>query len=106
MTLSNIHDGPADEAQSFKLINRGYAPDVYSAGQYFETCEDMYDHMLNCMPPKFFDGNAFMMSEASTGNLAEVYVRIDGRYYCITCENTSQLVMNRTLHALRSEVGD
>lgn len=50
MQITRIYDTVADYQKSFDLINRGYAPEQRSAGQYFETTEEIYTYFLNVLP--------------------------------------------------------
>lgn len=84
MNFQKINEGVADNSRTFELINRGYSPDVYSAGQWFEVQEDEYFYFLECMPPMDFNGSAFSMREFSTGNLTNAFARFGDRFYCLT----------------------
>ncbi len=84
MGYEQLHEGVADYDTSFALINRGYEPDQHKAGQWFETTEDVYNYFLNVLPPLYFDGSNFMMCEASTNTLSEMFMQINGRFFCLT----------------------
>jgi len=80
-------NGVADYDTSFEIVNRGYEEGQYEAGQWFETTEDVYQHFLGALPPLYFDGSAFVMSEPSTCSLSEGFIQIDGRYFCLTMKH-------------------
>lgn len=83
MQITRIYDTVADYEKSFDLINRGYAPEQRSAGQYFETTEEIYTYFLNVLPPLDFTADGFSMSEFSTGSLTDCFLRCNGRYFCL-----------------------
>ncbi len=83
MQITRIYDTVADYQKSFDLINRGYAPEQRSAGQYFETTEEIYTYFLNVLPPLDFTADGFSMSEFSTGSLTDCFLRCNGRYFCL-----------------------
>lgn len=83
MKFTRIHNALADYETTFELINRGYTPDKRSAGQYFETTEEIYNYFLNVLPPLDFTADGFSMSEFSTGSLTDCFLRRNGRFYCL-----------------------
>jgi hypothetical protein len=86
MQFRKIFEGTADEPKTFELINRGYSPDVFQAGDWFECQEDEYFYFLECMPPMDFSFGGFSMCEFSTGNLTNAFVKRAGRNYCLTIQ--------------------
>ena len=84
MKFTCIHEGCADRAQAFKLINRGYGPDQMFAGQYFETNGEVFDYFLETLPPLDHTADGFSLSEFSTDTLTDAFIRIAGRVYCLT----------------------
>lgn len=84
--MEKIFEGIADYEKSFELINRGYTPDVFSAGQWFETTEEVYWYFLEVLPPMGFDGKDFAICEFATGNLTNAFFQINGRYFCATVD--------------------
>lgn len=83
MKFTNLHDGVANYDQAFALINRGYAPEDRSAGQYFETTQEIYDYFQNVLPPLGLTADGFSMSEFSTDTLTDAYLRHNGRFFCL-----------------------
>lgn len=86
MKLTKIYDGVADYEQSFALINRGYEPDQFFAGQWFETTEEVYWYFLEVLPPLDFYGAGFSLCEFASGYLTNAFMKFRGRYYCVTIE--------------------
>lgn len=87
--MRKIFDGVADEKKTFELINRGYTPDVFKAGDWFECMEAEYWYFLECMPPMDFKFNCFSICEFSTGSLTNAFAKMNGRFYCMTIKRTS-----------------
>lgn len=83
MQYIRIHKAVADYDTTFELINRGYTPDKRSAGQFFETTEEIYNYFLNVLPPLDFTADGFSMSEFSTGSLTDCFLRRQGRFFCL-----------------------
>lgn len=99
MQFTNLHDGVADCDQSFALINRGYTADKRSAGQFFETTEEIYSYFLTVLPPLDFRRDAYSMSEFSTGTLTDCFVHHRGRFFCLC-------IGRRTSHDFTDAVRD
>lgn len=87
MNFSNLFNGVAGHDEAFALINRGYSADKRSAGQFFETTEEMFNYFLNVLPPADWTlaagYEAFSMSEYSTETLTDAFLRQNGRFFCI-----------------------
>lgn len=96
----------AEHDETFALINRGYTPDVFKAGQWFETTEEMYWYFLEVLPPLHFDGRAFMMCEASTCILSNAFVQIGKRFFCLTVEHAGTTPFPETVRAFRALVNE
>ena len=99
-----INDGVADEAETFRVLNRGYEPDVRKVGQWYEVEPEMWDYFLNVLPPKHWLGGAFVMSEAATEYLSDAWVKIGDRAFCLTVENTDHDVFAQTVTAFSQHV--
>lgn len=108
MQFANLFNGIADYDQTFSLINRGYTPDKRSAGQYFETTEEIFHHFLNILPPLDWTldagAEAFSMSEFSTGSLTDAFVRQEGRFFCLCISRNRASDFNEAIRALRVEL--
>jgi hypothetical protein len=89
MQFRNINTGKADRSRTFELINRGYTPDVFRAGDFFEIDADEFDYFLECLPPLDWRHGGFSMCEFSTGDLTNAFFKRGGRYYCLTIERKS-----------------
>ncbi|MEO9652328.1 MAG: DUF1419 domain-containing protein [Roseobacter sp.] len=96
-----IHDGLADRAKSFELINRGYGPEQRFAGQWFETTEDVFDYFLGVLPPLDCAEGGFSMSEFSTGFLTDAFVRVGGRFYCLCIHREHALDFINSIRAFK-----
>jgi hypothetical protein len=105
MQFTNLHDGVADHDQTFKLINRGYNPDQRSAGQYFETTEEIYSYFLNVLPPMDFTRDAFSMCEFSVGTLTDCFVHFRGRFFCLCISRRSSQDFTDAVRDLHAHVG-
>lgn len=103
-TFERISEGVADNARTFELINRGYSPDVFKAGQWFETGEEEYWYFLECMPPMDFGRGAFTMCEFSTGYLTNAFIKRGGRFYCLTIERKSAADFAAWMEAFAAEM--
>lgn len=88
--FEKIFDGVADNAKTFELINRGYAPDVFKAGQWFKCQEDEYWYFLECLPPMDMSRGAFSMCEFSTGYLTNAFIERGNRYFCLTIQRQNR----------------
>lgn len=106
MQTEKIFEGIADEAKTFELINRGYSPDVFRAGQWFEIMETEYWYFLECLPPMDFNGKAFSMCEFSTGSLTNAFFNLDGRYFCMTIERTNAADFDKACTAMAGALKD
>lgn len=84
MKFEKLHDGIAGHDLSYMLINRGYAADTRSAGQWFETTTEIYNEFLNILPPLDFTADGFSMSEYATGTLTDAFVRHGGRFFYLS----------------------
>lgn len=104
MKLTRIYDGKASREKTFELINRGYSPDVMSAGQWFEIEEEEYWYFLECLPPMDYGPWGFSMCEFSTGYLTNAFADIRGRFYCITIERKSPADFEAAMLALSKEL--
>lgn len=104
MKLEKICDGCANRDRTFELINRGYGPEVFKAGQYFEIEEDEYWYFLEVLPPLDMQGGGFSMIEFATGDLTNAFFKIDGRFYCMTIERRTPADFRAWLEALRAEI--
>lgn len=89
MQFRKLFEGQASEAKTFELINRGYSPDVFRAGDFFEIGEAEYWYFLECLPPMDFSLGGFSMCEFATGNLTNAFFERDGRFWCLTIERKS-----------------
>jgi hypothetical protein len=93
MQFRKIFEGTADEPKTFELINRGYSPDVFQAGDWFEAQEDEYWYFLECLPPMDMLGGAFSICEFCTGSLTTMWVKIgkdEPRFFCVTIERKDE----------------
>jgi hypothetical protein len=106
MNLRKIFDGVADNAKTFELINRGYSPDVFSAGDWFETGSDEYWYFLECLPPLDYARGAFSMSEFSTGYLTNAFIERAGRFYCLTIERKGPADFSAAIRAFDALLAD
>lgn len=104
--FSKINEGVADEAETFKVLNRGYGPDVRKAGQWYEVEREMWDYFLGVLPPKHWLGGAFVMSEAATAYLSDAWIKIGDRAFCLTVENTGQDAFAETVAGFRKHVSE
>lgn len=104
MKFSNLFEGVADRSQTFALINRGYSPDQRSAGQYFETTEEIYHYFLEVLPPLDFTHDGFSMSEFSTGNLTDAFVRHGERFFCLCINRRSSADFFEAIRVFRAEL--
>lgn len=104
MQFANLFDGVADYDQTFALINRGYSPEQRSAGQYFETTEEIYSYFLNVLPPMDYTADAFSMCEFSTGTLTDAYMRFDGRFFCLCISRQNAGDFSDAIRAFRAEL--
>lgn len=104
MKFANLFDGMADYDQTFALINRGYSPDKRSAGQYFETTEEIYSYFLNVLLPLDFTADAFSMCEFSTGTLTDAFVRHNGRFFCLCISRQTASNFSDAVRAFRAEL--
>lgn len=95
--FKKISDLVADEHQTFVLLNRGYAPEQRSAGQWFEVEPRLYDYFLGVLPPKHFLGTAFVVAEAATDTLSDAFVMHEGRGFCLSVMNTGQMAFQNTV---------
>jgi hypothetical protein len=90
MQFEKIFEGKADCAETFTLINRGYTPDVFKAGQWFEIDQSEYWYFLEVLPPMDFYGQAFSMCEFSTDDLTNMFVSVGSgdneKYYLVTIQ--------------------
>lgn len=102
MHFRKIHEGKADHAMTFELINRGYGPDVYRAGDWFETNGEDFWYFLECLPPMDMKDGAFSVCEFSTGYLTNAFVAIDGRFYCLTIERKSRADFDHAVAAFKT----
>lgn len=103
MTFELIgNGGVADHDETFALINRGYGPDQFKAGQWFETTEKLYWYFLEILPPRHHGGGAFMMCEASTCTLSNAFVQIGERFFCLTVEHAGTTPFSETVRAFRA----
>ncbi|UUV08727.1 DUF1419 domain-containing protein [Ruegeria sp. YS9] len=99
-----ISEGVSGESETFKLLNRGYTPDVRKAGQWFEVEPQMWDYFLNVLPPKHWLGGAFVMSEAATEFLSDAWIKIGDRAFCLAVQNTGQGPFSETVSAFHAHV--
>jgi hypothetical protein len=94
MDFRKLIEGVADNAKTFELINRGYSPDVFKAGDWFEAQEDEYWYFLECLPPMDFMGGAFSICEFSSGDLTNMWVQIgsgdSARFFCVTIQRRNR----------------
>lgn len=104
MKLTKICDGQADREKTFELINRGYGPDQFFAGQWFETNEECYWYFLECLPPMDFSGSGFSMCEFSTGYLTNAFFERGGKFYCMTIERQNAGDFYKWMKALFDEI--
>ncbi|ABI93370.1 DUF1419 domain-containing protein (plasmid) [Roseobacter denitrificans] len=102
LKFTSIHEGVADRAKSFDLINRGYGPDQRFAGQWFETTEDVYTYFLEVLPPLDWTADGFSMSEFATGFLTDAYLRINGRFFCLCIHRERAMDFTNTLRAFKA----
>ena len=102
--FQKISEGVSGEADTFKLLNRGYTPDVRQAGQWFETEPEMYEYFLGILPPKHWQGSAFVMSEAATEFLSDAWIKIGDRAFCLAVQNTGERAFVETVQAFRAHV--
>jgi len=104
MILEKIYEGVADTEKTFELINRGYSPDVFKAGQWFECQEAEYWYFLKVLPPMDFKPNCFSICEFSTGTLTNAWANFDGRYFCMTILRESAADFDAAMRALSNAV--
>ncbi|MGH1416320.1 MAG: DUF1419 domain-containing protein [Pelagimonas sp.] len=104
--FEKISEGVSNESETFKLLNRGYGPDVRKAGQWFEVEPETWDHFLNVLPPKHWLGGAFVMSEAATEFLSDAWIKIGDRAFCLAVQNTGQQVFGETVQAFTNHVSE
>lgn len=104
IALEKLHEGVADHGQTFELINRGYTPDVFKAGQWFEIEEAEYWYFLEVLPPMDFRPNAFSMCEFSTGNLTNAFLKLGNRYFCLTIERKNSVDFETQIGALAAHI--
>lgn len=106
MKFTNLFNGIADHDQTFALINRGYTADKRSAGQFFETTEEIFHYFLNILPPLDWTldagAEAFSMSEFSTGSLTDSFIRQDGRFFCLCISRNRASDFNNAMRAFRA----
>jgi hypothetical protein len=86
MEFEKLNEGVADCARTFELINRGYSPDVFRAGQWFECAKEEFYYFLEVLPPLDFQMGAFSMCEFSTGRLTNAFISRADRFFCLTIE--------------------
>lgn len=108
MTLCFENIGPADRAASrdecFALINRGYSPDVFRAGQWFEISEEEYWYFLECLPPMDYGAGGFSMCEFATGDLTNAFFDFGERYFCLTIQRRNAGDFFAAARAFRLEI--
>ena len=108
MNFSNLFNGVAGHDEAFALINRGYSADKRSAGQFFETTEEMFNYFLNVLPPAGWTltagYEAFSMSEYSTETLTDAFLRQNGRFFCICISRRMAHDFTETIRAFRARL--
>lgn len=104
MNFTRIFDGVADHDQTFALINRGYSPEQRSAGQFFETTEEMFNYFLNVLPPLDWDRDCFSMSEFSTGTLTDSFISLNGRCFCLCISRLSRADFHNAMREFRAHL--
>jgi hypothetical protein len=108
--LQKIFEGLADDASSLELLNRYQAGNPhyargYRAGQWFETTQETYWYFLECLPPLYMTGAAFVVIECTMNGLYDCFFEIDGRYYCAPVEWDGPGSFKALSKAMRAEVG-
>ncbi len=86
MKFRKLHDSIASRDKTFELINRGYTPDVFKAGDWFEIEREEYWYFLECLPPLDYAHGGFSMCEFSTGYLTNAFFQRGDRFFCLTIE--------------------
>ncbi len=104
MKITPIFDGCADHDQTFALINRGYAPEQRSAGQYFETTREIYEYFLNVLPPMDYTADGFSMSEFATDTLTDAFLRVSGRFYCLCISRRTSADFTNAVREFRAQL--
>jgi hypothetical protein len=104
MNFDCIHEGTANRAKTFELINRGFEPEQRSAGQWFETTEEIYDYFLNVLPPLDWTADGFSMREFATGFLTDGFVKSGGRFFCICVHRERAMDFTNTVRAFRAQL--
>ncbi len=110
--IRKIFEGVATRPQMFRLFDRhNQRPDRWQtdsaplySGEWFEIDEDLYDYMLNILPPLWMRGPIFALREFLTGSVTSVFfaLRIDGktRYfhgYCDLADTSSVETMRAAI---------
>jgi len=107
MTFELIGNGGVQNYdETFALINRGYGPDQFKTGQWFETTDEMFDYFLEILPPRHFTGSAFMMCEPSTCTLSNAFVQVGKRFFCLTVEHAGAVTFSETVSAFRALINE
>lgn len=110
--IRKIFEGVTTRGQMFRLFNRHkQRPDRWQtdaaplySGEWFEIDEDLYDYMLNILPPLWMRGPIFALREFLTGSVTSVFfaLRIDGRVryfhgYCDLSDRSSVEAMRAAI---------
>ena len=110
--IRKVFEGVADRRQTFRMFDRHKqrpnrweddAAALY-AGEYFEVEAELYDDMLDVLPPLWMRNGMFAMCEFLTGSVTSVYlaISIDGRtrYFHGYCDLSDANSANRMRAAI------
>ena len=65
--------------EEYTALTRKYEDSL--CGDWKEITEEIFDDMLNVLPPVGWYNGGFFMSERYTGNISSFYQKMNGKYY-------------------------